>query len=520
MKHKSKHITNTITLIIGVMVFFFNPYQAFSQKTPILDSLISYKARNITLYEGLHEISEIIDYEFSYNADLIAVNSTIKVAYENKPVSYILSDLINDSTLQFHVVDKQIVITKMRLLNDRLSLKTNFEKKRDFIQVRGKVFNKATKEPLPFANISLLEKSIGTVSNEEGEFNIKILDSQINDTLVVSYIGYKNTYMPISQLSVLMNKIYLEEDHYQIQEVVIRTNKPREILLEAIDKISENYYTDPYYITSFYREIVTNKDQLAAISEAVLEVYKSPYWGLFSDQIKLLKSRKNEYYSSEDTVSLKLKGGLYASLYLDMIKNPSIFLNEDFFHNFTYTITDIVKYDDSPAYIINFKPRVYLQEETFEGNIYINTDNLAIIAIEFKVDEDAIDKIGNNLVVKKSFGTRVRPISAKYFINYRKINGKYFLNLAKGELEFKVKYRRKLFTKDFKTVFEFASNNIDTTDVSRFERIETISSHKIFIDEDFKYDHQFWGDYNYISPDESLEEALIRIQNKLENIEE
>jgi hypothetical protein len=145
---------------------------------------------------------------------------------------------------------------------------------------------------------------------------------------------------------------------------------------------------------------------------------------------------------------------------------------------------------------------------------------LAIVAIEFKIDEDAIEKIGNNLVVKKSFGTRVRPVSAQYFINYRKINGKYFLNLAKGELEFKVKYRRKLFTKDFKTIFEFASNEIDTVDVKRFERIETISSHNIFIDENFKYDHQFWGDYNYISPDESLEEALIRIQKKLENFEE
>lgn len=511
---------HTIILFIGVMVFIFTPLKVLSQEKSILDSTISYKSRNIVLYEALNEIGDILRYEFSYNPDLIAANSTIKADYEKKSVKYILSDLINDSTLQFQVADKQIVISNKSLINNRLTLQTNFEKQRDFIQVRGKIYDKTNKKPLPFANISLLGKSIGTVSNEQGEFNIKILKKNIYDTLVISYLGYRNTYIPINQLSVLINKIYLEEDHYQIQEVVIRTNKPREILLEAIEKIRDNYYTDPYYITSFYREIVTNKDKLASISEAVLEVYKSPYWGLFSDQIKLLKSRKNEYYSAEDTVSLKLKGGLYASLYLDMIKNPSIFLDENFFHNFTYTITDIIKFDDSPAYIINFKPRVYLQEETFEGNIYINTDNLAIVAIEFRIDEDAIDKIGNNLVVKKSFGTRVRPISAKYFINYRKINGKYFLNLAKGELEFKVKYRRKLFTKDYTTIFEFASNNIDTTDVKRFERIETISSHKIFIDEDFKYDHQFWGDYNYISPDESLEQALIRIQKKLEKLDE
>lgn len=520
MNKKSKHKINTIILFLGVMVFVFNPLHAFSQKLSVLDSTISYKARNITLYEALNQIGDIIKYEFSYNADLIAANSEIKANYDNNSVKYILTDLIKDSTLQFQVIDKQIVISKKSLLNNRLTLKENFENKLDYFQVRGKVFDKATKEPLSFANISLLGKSVGTVSNEEGEFNLKIFQKNISDTLVISFIGYKNTYIPINQLSVLMNRIYLEEDQYQIQEVVIRTNEPQEILQEAIEKIRDNYYTDPYYITSFYREIVTNKDQLAAITEAVLEVYKSPYWGLFSDQIKMIKSRKNEYYSAEDTVSLKLKGGLYASLYLDMIKNPSIFLNEDFFHNFTYNIADIVKFDNSTAYLINFKPRVFLQEETFEGNIYIHTDNLAIVAIEFKIDEDAIDKIGNNLVVKKSFGTRVRPTSAKYFINYRKINGKYFLNLVRGELEFKVKFRKKLFTKDFTTIFEFASNNIDTTDVKRFDRVETISSHNIFIDENFKYDHQFWGDYNYISPDETLEEALIRIQEKLEKLEE
>lgn len=515
MINKKRNIINTMILSVGIMVFVFLPLHLFSQTNSILDSVITYKTRGISLYEGLNEIGDIVGYEFSYNADLIASRNEIKANYEEISLRNLLSNILNDTTLAFCVADKQIVIRKKNLIKN-LAFKNGIIDNKNFLQINGSIYNKESGESLAFANISILGKSVGTVSNDQGGFNLKISYNNLLDTLAVSYIGYKNTYIPINQLSFYKNKIYLEEDRFQIQEVIIRSNNAEIILEQAIDKIKDNYYTDPYYITSFYREIVTNRNELASITEAVLEVYKSPYLGfLFSDQIKLVKSRKNEYYSQADTISLKLKGGLYASLYLDLIKNPSYFLIEEYFHNFNYSITEIVNFDNSSAYVINFKPKFYLEDNSFEGNIYINTDNLAIVTVEFNITPEAIEKLGSSLVVKKAFGTRVKPTSAKYLINYRKINNKYFINLARGELEFKVKYKRKLFSTDFKTIFEFAANNIDTVQVERFKRIETISASNVFIDENFQYDHRFWGEYNYISPNETLEEALVRIQKNL-----
>jgi len=519
MINKHQNIANIIILILGIMVFVFKPLQAISQANSILDSTIAYKAKNITLYQGLNEIGTIINYEFSYNSDLIASERVIKVHYNEITVNDLLNKILNDTMLCFCIADKQIIIRKKNSLNS-LSLSVIRAESKSFVQIRGSIFNKKTGEALAFANVSLLGKSIGTITNEKGGFNLKIDYSNMIDTLAVSYIGYKNSYIPMKQLSMYNNTIYLEEDLVQIKEVVIRINDAKAILKKSLDKIKDNYYTDPYYITSFYREIVTSHNGLESITEAVIDVYKSPYQGMFSDQIKLVKSRKNEYYTQEDTFSLKLKGGLYASLYLDAIKNPSYFLMEEYFHNYSYNISNVVTFDNSSAYVISFKPRIYLEDKSFEGKIYVNTENLAIVACEFNITTDAIGKIGNMLVVKKRFGTRVKPTAVKYIINYRKLNGKYYMNLARGELDFKVKYRRKLFSSDFKTVFEFASNNIDTVEVKRFERIETISAHDVFIDEDFQYDHQFWGDYNYISPDETLEEALIRINRKIDAIKE
>lgn len=504
-------------LILGFMVFVFKPISVISQPHTILDSVITFKARNITLYDGLSEIGSKIGYNFSYNADLIASKSEIKYIQDKLSVRNLLTQILDDTTLCFKVTDKQIIICKKNILSNLVSTSGSIDYK-TFLQINGVIYNRESETKLAFANLSLLGKSMGTISNEQGEFNLKISYDNLKDTLVVSYIGFKNAYIPINQLSLYQNRIFLEEDQFQIQEIIIRTENAKLILKNALEKIKSNYYTDPYYITSFYREIVNNRKDLSSISEAVLEVYKSPYMGLFSDQIKLIKSRKNEFFSKNDTISLKLKGGLYASLYLDMIKNPSYFLTNEYLYLFDYQIADIVKFDNGSAYVISFKPLSYLEENSFEGNIYINTDNLAIVAIEFNITPEAIDKIGSSLVIKKNIRTKVKPVSAKYLINYRKINEKYFMNLARGELVFKVKYKKKLFSSEFKTAFEFATNNIDTIDVKRFDRFETISIKDVFIDENYQYDHQFWGEYNYISPDETLEEALARIQKKLDQM--
>ena len=206
---------------------------------------------------------------------------------------------------------------------------------------------------------------------------------------------------------------------------------------------------------------------------------------------------------------------MYASLYLDIIKNPSVFLQAEYLSYYNYYVEEILPYNDKLVYVISFKPNAYIEDFAFEGKILIDTEKLTIIALEFNVTPETINKTGHELVVKKAVRTQVKAISAKYIINYREIGDKSFLNFAKGELEFKVKYRRKLFAKNFKTIFEFASNTIDTLQVERFKRAETIPTQNVFIDEDFNYDHLFWDDYNYISPDKSLQDAIIEIQRKI-----
>jgi hypothetical protein len=42
------------------------------------------------------------------------------------------------------------------------------------LTISGKIIDKETTQPVPFANIGVSGKSMGTVSNQQGEFIIKI----------------------------------------------------------------------------------------------------------------------------------------------------------------------------------------------------------------------------------------------------------------------------------------------------------------------------------------------------------
>ncbi len=502
---------------LNLFLFFFLSVACIAQNR-VFDEQITYKTKEIQLFDALHEISEIVGYEFSYNADLVPAQKTVKANFENKKLSVVLDKLLNDSTLNYQVVEKQIVIFKKNLINSVASLQRSLNDSLSILSVKGKIIDQSNGEPLPFANIAVLGKSVGTISNEEGEFILKIPQKYLKSNLAVSYIGYTNAIIPIEELSRDENHIYLKQSTISIQEVVIRYIEPKVLIREAVEKIPDNYSTQDNIYTVFYREIIKKNSKHAAVSEAVLNVFKSPYNNYHNDHIRLLKSRKNIDHHVMDTIFFKLKGGLHASLYLDIIKNSISFIELDKLDLYDYKMTNMVKYDNSTAYQIEFSPRYYLKDQSFKGKIFIDTETYALKAAEFELEPSAVSKMSQELVVKKNWRTKVKPASAKYMVSYRLLNDVLHLNMVRGELEFKVRSRKQLFADDYITIFEFAVNNIDTTNIDHIKRSEMINTEKVFIDQNNSYDADFWGEFNYIKPDEPLEEALARIAKNLEKL--
>jgi len=60
----------------------------------------------------------------------------------------------------------------------------------NYIEIKGKIIDSEYNAPLPFVNISVAKNRIGTITNNSGEFLLKIPEIWRNDTLNFSFIGY------------------------------------------------------------------------------------------------------------------------------------------------------------------------------------------------------------------------------------------------------------------------------------------------------------------------------------------
>ena len=69
------------------------------------------------------------------------------------------------------------------------------------IKINGKLTDSKSKIALPYVNIGIKAKNIGTMSQVDGSFAITIPSTHISDTLTFSLIGYHEFKAPISQLN-------------------------------------------------------------------------------------------------------------------------------------------------------------------------------------------------------------------------------------------------------------------------------------------------------------------------------
>ena len=91
-------------------------------------------------------------------------------------------------------------------------------------ELTGQVLDSLTRQPVPFANIFFANTSIGTVTDEKGEFVLRNFQSGKYD-LIISFVGYK-TYERILSFadSAQVVKISLSSETVKLNEVIVNPN--------------------------------------------------------------------------------------------------------------------------------------------------------------------------------------------------------------------------------------------------------------------------------------------------------
>lgn len=389
----------------------------------------------------------------------------------------------------------------------------------NFKEYKGVVKDQNSNAEIVFGTVSVIGTNIGTVTNSDGEFSIKILDSNNASEIEFSHIGYNSKKIKITGLKENEdNEIYLEASSINLAEITIRPENAKELMKKVLRKIPENYSENTLKSVGFYRETIKQRRSYLAISEALVDVYKAPYSSSADDRVKVYKGRKGNDVKKADTLAVKLQGGPYTTLLFDVAKNPFILLNTDVFPYYSFKIKNMKNIDGKLNYVVEFKPSGYIQDyPMYVGKYYIEVESLAITSAEFSLDIRDKQEASQMFVKKKPMGLKLTPTDTHYLVTYKEIGGKYYFKYSRGEFEFRCNWKKRLFNSNYRVTSEMAITNWTKDKAEKLRYRDALKKNTVFEDELSAFiDEDFWGEHNVIEPTNSIEKALKKYSKKLE----
>jgi len=419
----------------------------------------------------------------------------------------------------FVVLMISILITPGLFAGNTLKKERVFEEG-TYKEIKGKVFDAKSGDELVFANVAVEGTNIATVTNSEGSFTLKIPNDMLNKNVEVSYIGYQQKSVPIASLKDEKNKIKLDVLTVSLDAITVFPKDPKLLIESVLSHRKENYSQDENLMTAFYRETIRKRRAYASLSEAVVEVYKQGYVNQKEDAVKLLKGRKSADYNKLDTLLFKLQGGPYSTLMLDIMKSPYMILSYDMLNQYDFEIANITRQDDRTLYVLNFKQKDWVTDPLFYGSLYIDSETMAIISASYNVNTEDKAAVGKMFIKRKPAGADVYPTKASYLVSYREKDGKWIYGYSRGELTFKVNWKKRLFNTIYHTSIEMAITDWEKTDAKTFKGHDRLKKNIVMSDTELGFaDHNFWGAYNVIEPEKSIESAIKKIQKNIEKLD-
>ena len=100
--------------------------------------------------------------------------------------------------------------------------------------LKGSITDAKTGEALPYVNVGVIGKNIGTVSDDDGTFTLTIPAGHENDTARVSMIGYKDMELTVAALHkhlLATPEIKMKPYTIEMEQVVITNKKEKQKLL-------------------------------------------------------------------------------------------------------------------------------------------------------------------------------------------------------------------------------------------------------------------------------------------------
>jgi CubicO group peptidase (beta-lactamase class C family) len=284
--------------------------------------------------------------------------------------------------------------------------------------IQGSILTKGGQDFVPFATILVEGTQIGTVSNQEGKFELSTEKLAKEFTLIVSVIGFKTRRIKINKITLVNLTIELEENVIELDEVVFKYLSAEEIFNNFHKNYTSNYYQGSSLTKAFYHSTLVENGEYKHLLEATIAIREFSKKKHRNFEVEITQRRKSNDYR------LERWGEKNNYLYDAIANNPMLKLG-DFLalkNQKEYTVERLANtsYNDEIVYVLQFTPKKTSKKALFTAKIYFNSNDFGLIKAEYDFQNDK-SKIRNQSLKDKTY--HIPFISGS--IHYQKI-GKYY----------------------------------------------------------------------------------------------
>lgn len=373
--------------------------------------------------------------------------------------------------------------------------------------ISGKVIDYNNFDPIPYANILIKGTHSGTVSNEDGEFEISVTKLKNEITLVISVIGYKTAEIHLSKDTNYSNlTVQLEENVVELKEAVISYLSAKQIFDNFHKNYFSNYYQGSSLAKAFYHSTLSENSEYKHLLDATVNVREFSKKKHRTFEVEITQRRKSNDYRIE-------RWGEKNNYLFDAISSNPMLELSDFLDKKNRKHYDLKRlsnttYNSELVYVIQFTPKKNTSKPLYKAIAYFNSDDFALIKAEYEFNNNK-HKIKNQSLKDKTY--HIPFISGS--VQYQKLDKNYiqsYLSYNNGW-----------------TVINNVSNDTIAKDILRDEILffETQYDNSIpltnpltkwgdIYKKPFNYDAKYWNKQVKIPPSHLFEKAIEDLEKR------
>jgi len=198
---------NTFLRKLCILILFFsNIFYGYADT--LQDVRLTIHLSNTSITKVLNEIEAQSGYAILVRANDINLNQKVTVHVDDQSINDILNIVFKNDNVRYETTGKQVFVYKARQSEVNVLPQEK--------EIQGTIKG-ADGEPIIGASISVQGKTIGVISDLDGNFQLKGIKS--GDILKISYIGYDSETIRYANQPFLA--ITLKEDQQVLEEVVV-----------------------------------------------------------------------------------------------------------------------------------------------------------------------------------------------------------------------------------------------------------------------------------------------------------